>query len=68
MHDTYNGKPLFRVGFDDFVTIMECANSNKRLLSRNISNNRLRQYFTESRKPNFAVAYDDVIVSYGQGR
>lgn len=61
----YNGRPLFYVGFSDFATVTECVNSNRRLLARNIDSDELREYFVNTRKPFFAVAYDDVIVSYG---
>lgn len=61
----YNGRPLFSVGFSDFVAVSESVLDNKRLLSRNIVNPELRQFFINSRKPSFAVVYDDVIVSYG---
>ena len=63
----YNGRPLFYVGFSDFATVTECINGNRRLLARNIENPELRAYFVNTRKPFFAVAYDDVIVSYGTG-
>lgn len=62
---SYNGKPLFTVGFGDFAEISESVLLNKRLLSRNIADPELKKYFINSRKPSFAVVYDDVIVSYG---
>ena len=65
MPSVYNGRPLFMVDRCDFVTVTECVHSNKRLLARNIENPELREYFVNTRKPFFAVSYDDVIVSYG---
>ena len=62
---SYNGRPLFTVGFGDFAAVSESGLLNKRLLSRNIENPELKKYFINSRKPSFAVVYDDVIVSYG---
>ena len=65
MRSEYNGIPLFKVSFSDFVTVTESVNMNKRLLARNIQSPELREYFVGTRKPHFAVDYDDVIVSYG---
>lgn len=65
MRSEYNGRPLFTVGLSDFITVTECVHSNKRLLSRNIRDDELRDYFVNTRKPFFAVTYDDVIVLYG---
>jgi hypothetical protein len=46
--------------------VTECVHSNKRLLARNIQSDELREYFVNTRKPFFAVTYEDVIVSYGR--
>lgn len=62
---TYNGRPLFVVGLSDFATVTECVHSGRRLLTRNIESPELREYFVNTRKPFFAVSFDDVIVSYG---
>jgi hypothetical protein len=62
----YNGRPLFAVNLSDFTTVTECVHSNKRLLARNIQSDELREYFVNTRKPFFAVTYEDVIVSYGR--
>ncbi len=65
MPSSYNGRPLFTVGLADFIAVTEAVHGNRRLLARNIQSTELRDYFVETRKPFFAVAYDDVIVSYG---
>ena len=62
---SYNGRPLFPVGFSDFACVTESVHAGKRLLARNIESPELREYFVNTRKPFFAVTYDDVIVSYG---
>lgn len=62
----YNGMPMFMVDFDDFSYVLECIDGNKRLLSRNIRNPDLKDYFTASRKPKFAVSYSEIVVSYGK--
>ena len=66
MPSVYNGRPLFAVNLSDFATVTECAHSNKRLLARNIQSDELRDYFVNTRKPFFAVTFNDVIVSYGR--
>lgn len=62
---SYNGVPLFAVDIGDFATVAESVALGKRLLARNIRDDALRDYFVRTRKPNFAVVYEDVIVSYG---
>lgn len=62
----YNGIPLFIVDFADFAYVLECTDANKRMLARNIQCESLKDYFVASRKPKFAVSYNEVIVSYGK--
>lgn len=61
----YNGHPLYEVGLEDFTTVTEAVTGKRRLLSRNIKDDNLREYFINTRKPCFGVAYNDVIVLYG---
>jgi hypothetical protein len=58
----YNGIPMFNVGFSDFYTFIESINSGKRLLSKNIQRDDLREYFKGSRNNNFGVCYEGVMI------
>ena len=60
----FNGKPCFKVDADDFMYIAACATMGKRLLSKNIKNGELREYYVNSRVPEFAVDYDGVILTW----
>ena len=62
----YNGMPLFMVDFDDFGYIAECISGSRRLMSKNIKCESLREYFINTRKPVFAVSYSEVVISYGK--
>ena len=59
---TYNGIPMFNVGFGDFYTFVESVNNGKRLLSKNIEREDLRAYFKQSRNNNFGICYEGVII------
>lgn len=61
----YNGIPLFNVDEDDFFYVLECLHGGGRLLSKNIKCESLKEYYVKTRKPVFAVFYNDVIVSWG---
>ena len=68
MVGSYNGMPLFSVGEDDFMYIIECKECDKRLLSKNIVCDELRDYYVNARKPAFSVSYGDVIISYAPAK
>ena len=57
---SYNGIPMFNVGFRDFSVFLESIESNKRVLSKNIARSDLREYFIQSRHNNFGVCYEGV--------
>ncbi len=60
----FNGVPCFKVDADDFMYIAACATMNKRLLSKNIKNDALREFYIASRSPKFTVDYDGVILQW----
>ena len=63
---TYNGLPTFEVGFSDFLYVSVCkSDPSKRLLSKNIEDDELREFYMKSRKPRFAVTCDGMTVTYG---
>lgn len=62
----YNGIPLFVVNEEDFIYIVECSLTGGRLLSKNIHDDELRDYYINARKPQFAVSYDDVVFNWGK--
>jgi hypothetical protein len=59
-----NGVPCFKVDADDFMYIAACATMNKRLLSKNIKNDELREFYISSRVPKFTIDYNGVILSW----
>lgn len=60
----FNGMPFFKVDADDFMYIASCATMGKRLLSKNIKNDKLREYYIGSRTPKFTVDYDGVTLTW----
>lgn len=60
----FNGVPCFKVDADDFMYIAACATMNKRLLSKNIKNDELREFYISSRVPKFTIDYNGVILSW----
>jgi hypothetical protein len=60
----FNGVPCFKVDADDFMYIAACATMNKRLLSKNIKNDELREFYINSRVPKFTIDYNGVILSW----
>jgi len=61
---TYNGFPVFEVEMCDFTLIVDAMNNNKRLLSKNIENKTLKEYYVKERKPEFYVICCGVKVKY----
>lgn len=66
MQAKYNGLPLFNVCEDDFLYVAECLclDGNKRLLSKNIRTESLREYYVASRKPEFAVSFNNTVICW----
>lgn len=62
----YNGFPMFSVSEDDFLYIVECSQGGGRLLSKNIKDETLREYYVNARKPQFAVSFQNVVVYWGK--
>jgi len=60
----FNGVPKFSVDADDFMYIAACVTMKKRLLSKNIKNDDLREFYVNSRSPKFAIEYDGVILKW----
>lgn len=58
----YNGIPVFTVTFSDFMTFTESMSPNARLLSKNIINENLRDYYKKSRDWAFGICYEGVIL------
>ena len=65
MVDNYNGKPLFHVGADDFIYISNCLLLQKRLLSKNIHLQELKDYYVKERIPQFVIEYNGLVLSWG---
>ena len=58
----YNGVPIFEVGFLDFYTFVNSLENNNRVLSRNIYNDRVRDFYKKSRSNHFGLCYEGVII------
>ena len=65
MADNYNGKPLFHVGADDFIYISNCLLLQKRLLSKNIHSEELKDFYVKERVPKFVIEYNGLVLSWG---
>lgn len=59
---TYNGIPIFNVGFSDFFVFYESIEYGKRIMTKNITRNDLQEYFKKSRTNDFGVCYEGVII------
>ena len=59
---TYNGVPIFNVGFMDFTTFTSCMESKSRIFTKNIENCDLRDYYKKSRDKKVGICYEGVII------
>ena len=59
---SYNGKPIFNVGFLDFSMFVTCIENNNRILTKNIHSENLREYYKKSRDNDFGIRYEGVII------
>lgn len=59
---TYNGIPIFQVGFSDFYVFYESIEYSKRVLSKNIKRQDLQDHFKKSRSNDFGICYEGVIL------
>ena len=66
MRREYNGLPLFCVDFGDFSYIVECVMTGKRILTRNLADDALKEYFNAVRRANFAATYGGTVIIYGR--
>lgn len=58
---TYNGIPIFEVGFMDFALISSYLNNGGRLMSRNIELESLRSHYIK-KGSRFGVRYEGIIL------
>jgi hypothetical protein len=58
----YNGIPIFNVGFLDFSMILNCFESDKRIYTKNIYKENLREYYKNTREKKFGICYEGVIL------
>lgn len=62
----FNGLPIFDVDECDFLLVAGCKHTpSVRLLAKQIVDDRLREFYVNSRSPRFAVRCDGMIVTYG---
>ena len=59
---TYNGIPIFNVGFNDFYMFYESLQNGHRIFSKNITRNELHDYYKKSRTNEFGICYEGVII------
>lgn len=59
---TYNGVPIFNVGFMDFTLFTNCMESKSRIFTKNINNKFLREYYKKSRDKKVGICYEGVII------
>lgn len=60
---TYNGVPIFNVGFLDFSMLTSSMESNSRILTKNILNESLREAYKKSRDKKIGICYEGVIIN-----
>ena len=58
----YNGIPIYRVGLNDFTLFVESLQDNKRIYTKSILNEDLREHYKNSRDLCFGISYEGVIV------
>jgi len=58
----YNGLPIFNVGFSDFDMFITYIENGNRILTKNIQSPKLQEYYKKSRKNNFGICYEGVII------
>jgi hypothetical protein len=58
---TYNGSPVFSVGFKDFCMCADRKSTGKRLVSTVIESDEIRTHMKESRR-GFFVVYEGVML------
>jgi len=59
---TFNGKPVFSVSLLDFNTFAMAKAMNSRLLSKNIINDEVRDYYKAHGSGTFVVEYNGVFI------
>jgi hypothetical protein len=59
---TYNGVPIFNVGFMDFTMFAACIESKSRIFSKSIISDDVRDYYKKSRDKKFGVCYEGVML------
>ncbi len=59
---TYNGLPIFNVGFLDFTMFLNAIEGNYRLFTKSIINIDLREYYKKSRDKKIGICYQGVIL------
>mgnify|MGYP000385806429 CR=1 FL=1 len=59
---SYNGIPIFNVGFNDFYMFKTCMENGNRILTKNIEAPKLQEHYKKSRTNNFGICYEGVIV------
>lgn len=66
--ETYNGIPVFDVSISDFVLLTNALTFGRRLLSRNIRDDGLRNFYCKSRHPEFIARYDGIMIRWNGGK
>lgn len=65
MVDNYNGIPCFHVEVNDFLYISNCLLLGKRLLSKNIHLDELKDFYVKERVPKFVIEYNGLLLKWG---
>jgi hypothetical protein len=60
----YNGIPVFKVNFSDFSYIVSCFENGGRVISKNLSNEKLKECYKKSRNHAFGVFYEGVMLDF----
>ena len=61
---TYNGIPIYKVGFYDFSYIITCFENKNRILSKNIYNKELKEQYKKSKNKAFGIFYEGIIIDF----
>jgi hypothetical protein len=58
----YNGMPVFDVGVSDFLMFGDAIHNDRRILSKNIVREDLKDFYKRSRGSQFGIRYEGIII------
>ena len=61
---TYNGIPIYKVGFGDFSYVVNCFENGNRIFSKVIKHPELNESYKKIRNKAFGIWYEGVIIDF----